>query len=58
MGLGSVAYTAHMATASFYHILRAFPAIHALVVKGVCDYAHMQKDDAYLSVSALRKRKS
>jgi nucleoside phosphorylase len=36
-----------MEAASFYETLRTFPTIHGLVVKGVCDYADLRKDDGY-----------
>ena len=42
----------NMEAATFYRALRAIPHIHALVVKGVCDYADMNKDDAYHDYAA------
>ncbi|MFL5587857.1 MAG: hypothetical protein ACJ8DI_09405 [Ktedonobacteraceae bacterium] len=41
-----------MEAATFYRALRDVPQIHALVVKGVCDYADMTKDDAYHDYAA------
>jgi nucleoside phosphorylase len=41
-----------MEAATFYRALRAVPHIHALVVKGVCDYADMRKNDAYHDYAA------
>ena len=41
-----------MEAASFYRTLRAAPHIHGLVVKGVCDYADMTKNDAYHDYAA------
>ncbi len=39
-----------MEAASFYTALRSFT--HALVVKGVCDYASMEKNDSYQDYAA------
>ncbi len=36
-----------MEAAAFYLTLHDFPDIYSLVVKGVCDYADMRKNDAY-----------
>ncbi len=41
-----------MEAASFYRTLRAVSHIHGLVVKGVCDYADMTKNDAYHDYAA------
>lgn len=41
-----------MEAATFYLALRAFPDTHALVVKGVCDYADAQKNDGYHNYAA------
>jgi len=41
-----------MEAATFYSAFRAVPHIHALVVKGVCDYADMSKNDAYHDYAA------
>ncbi len=41
-----------MEAAAFYRTLRGFPDIHALVVKGVCDYADMNKNDNYQEYAA------
>ncbi len=41
-----------MEAATFYRAFRAVPHIHALVVKGVCDYADMDKNDAYHDYAA------
>ena len=41
-----------MEAATFYRALSAVPHIHALVVKGVCDYADMNKNDAYHDYAA------
>jgi nucleoside phosphorylase len=41
-----------MEAATFYHVFRAVPHIHALVVKGVCDHADMNKNDAYHDYAA------
>jgi tetratricopeptide (TPR) repeat protein len=41
-----------MEAASFYQVLRAFPTIHTLVVKGVCDYADSRKNDIYHQFAA------
>lgn len=41
-----------MEAATFYLALRTFPHTHALVVKGVCDYADMQKNDHYHDYAA------
>lgn len=36
-----------MEGASFYRTVADFPGIHALLVKGVCDYSDGDKDDSY-----------
>ncbi len=41
-----------MEAATFYRALRALPHIHALIVKGVCDYADMHKNDTYHDYAA------
>ncbi len=41
-----------MEAAAFYLTLRGFPGVHALVVKGVCDYADMTKNDTYHDYAA------
>jgi len=41
-----------MEAATFYQALRAFPHIPGLVVKGVCDYANMRKNDTYHDYAA------
>lgn len=41
-----------MEAATFYLSLHAFPHIHALVVKGVCDYADISKNDIYHDYAA------
>ena len=41
-----------MEAATFYRTLRAVSHIHGLVVKGVCDYADMTKNDAYHDYAA------
>ncbi len=41
-----------MEAAAFYLTMRAFPSIQALVVKGVCDYADMGKNDSYHDYAA------
>ena len=41
-----------MEAATFYQALRAVSHIHGLVVKGVCDYADMNKKDTYHDYAA------
>jgi tetratricopeptide (TPR) repeat protein/nucleoside phosphorylase len=41
-----------MEAATFYRVLRGIPHMHALVVKGVCDYADIRKNDAYRDYAA------
>src|SRR5258706_3832774 len=41
-----------MEAAAFYLTLHGFPGIYALVVKGVCDYADMTKNDTYHNYAA------
>src|SRR5260370_20121377 len=41
-----------MEAATFYDALHDFSDIHALVVKGVCDYADMDKNDMYHDYAA------
>jgi nucleoside phosphorylase len=41
-----------MEAATFYRVLRAVSYIHGLVVKSVCDYADMHKNDAYHEYAA------
>ena len=41
-----------MEAATFYQALRAVSHIHGLVVKGVCDYANMNKKDTYHDYAA------
>jgi tetratricopeptide (TPR) repeat protein len=41
-----------MEAASFYFTLRARPDVDGLVVKGVCDYADLSKDDVYHGFAA------
>lgn len=41
-----------MEAATFYLALRSLPHAHALVVKGVCDYANGQKNDNYHDYAA------
>jgi nucleoside phosphorylase/tetratricopeptide (TPR) repeat protein len=41
-----------MEAAAFYLTLQGFPGIHALVIKGVCDYADMEKNDTYHDYAA------
>lgn len=41
-----------MEAAAFYLVLRGFPGIHALIVKGVCDYADLSKNDTYHEYAA------
>src|ERR1051326_7071309 len=41
-----------MEAAAFYRALRVVPHIHGLVVKSVCDYADMRKNDAYHEYAA------
>ena len=41
-----------MEAATFYRALRAVSHIHGLVVKGVCDYADMSKNDVYHDYAA------
>jgi len=41
-----------MEGASFYHSAADFPSTHALLVKGVADYADSEKDDSYHTYAA------
>jgi nucleoside phosphorylase len=41
-----------MEAAAFYRVLCAFPQTQSLVVKGVCDYADVQKNDSYHNYAA------
>ena len=46
------AWALDMEAASFYQALRDFPAMDGLVVKSVCDYADLSKDDTFHDFAA------